>query len=120
VTTSRSASSTPPQAPPALTGKQRRFLRALAHPLKPVVQVGHAGLTGPVLAAINDALETHELIKLRLLGEEPDGEQIAQQVEAGTGAAVAQIIGKTLIVYRRRKKDPVISLPKSGKSPQGD
>ena len=46
-----------PQNPTLLTGKQRSFLRALAHPLTPVVQIGHSGLTSAVLTAI-DALMT--------------------------------------------------------------
>ena len=69
-----------------LTGKQRRFLRALAHELEPVVQIGQAGVTPGVLAEIGRALETHELVKIR--------------------------VGRTLVVYRRRKKDPKIVLPK--------
>ncbi|HEY2405685.1 MAG TPA: ribosome assembly RNA-binding protein YhbY [Polyangiaceae bacterium] len=116
MTTRSSATSTPPP----LTGKQRRHLRALAHPLKPVVQVGHAGLTAPVLSAIDGALETHELIKVRVAGEAPETDEIARRIEARTNSVVAQIIGKTLIVYRRRKKDPTISLPKASKAAQGD
>lgn len=104
--------------PAPLTGKQRSFLRALAHPLKPVVQVGHGGLTDAVLAAIDGALATHELIKVRITGqEELDVDELALEVEAGTRSSVAQVIGKTLVVYRARKKDPVIVLPKASDKP---
>jgi len=104
--------------PARLTGKQRSFLRALAHPLKPVVQIGHGGLTAAVLAAIDGALSTHELIKVRITGqEEVDVDELATEVEAGTRSTVAQVIGKTLVVYRARKKDPVIVLPKSSDKP---
>ena len=100
--------------PAPLTGKQRSFLRALAHPLKPVVQIGHGGLTDAVLTAIDGALSTHELIKVRITGqEEIDADELALEVEAGTRSSVAQVIGKTLVVYRARKKDPVIVLPKT-------
>jgi RNA-binding protein len=100
----------------ALTGKQRRFLRALAHALKPVVQVGQAGLTAPVLAAIDSALETHELIKVKVAGEsevsarESLRESVAE-IEEATRSAVAQVIGHVLVVYRPREKEPRIVLP---------
>jgi RNA-binding protein len=105
-------------APAPLTGKQRSFLRALAHPLKPVVQIGHGGLTDSVLAAIDGALSTHELIKVRITGkEDASAAELALEVETGTRSTVAQVIGKTLVVYRARKKDPVIVLPKAGAKP---
>ena len=106
-----------PPPPPALTGKQRSYLRALAHPLKPVVQIGHGGLTDAVLAAIDSALLIHELIKVRVTGnEELSASALTSEVEARTRSCVAQVIGKTLVVYRGRKKDPVIVLPKAGAS----
>jgi RNA-binding protein len=104
--------------PAPLTGKQRSFLRALAHPLKPVVQIGHGGLTDAVLAAIDGALATHELIKVRITGkEDASATELALEVETATRSSVAQVIGKTLVVYRARKKDPVIVLPKAGAKP---
>jgi RNA-binding protein len=71
-------------------------------------------LTDAVLAAIDGALSTHELIKVRITGqEELDADELALEVEAGTRSSVAQVIGKTLVIYRARKKDPVIVLPKT-------
>ncbi len=103
------------QLPTQLTGKQRSFLRALAHPLKPIVQIGHGGLTDAVLTAIDGALHTHELIKVRVTGnEELSASELALEVEKRTRSSVAQVIGKTLVVYRGRKKDPVIVLPSAG------
>jgi RNA-binding protein len=96
----------------SLTGKQRSFLRALAHPLKPVVQIGHGGLTDAVVTAIDGALQTHELIKIKLgSDEETSADELAPEIEKRTRSRVAQVIGKTLVVYRGRKKDPVIVLP---------
>ncbi|MEO7033930.1 MAG: ribosome assembly RNA-binding protein YhbY [Polyangiaceae bacterium] len=104
-----------PQNPTLLLGKQRSFLRALAHPLKPLVQIGHGGLTDAVVAAIDAALLTHELIKVRVTGsDEVSAWDLAPEVEKRTRSSVAQVIGKTLVVYRARKKDPVIVLPKAG------
>lgn len=101
--------------PIQLTGKQRRYLRALAHPLKPVVQTGHAGLTPQVLSAIDAALATHELIKVKIGGEdEVSARDLVPQVEAATGSAVAQVIGRVLVVYRPRAEDPRIVLPAAG------
>ena len=101
-----------------LSGKQRNFLRALAHPLKPVVQIGHSGLTDAVLKAIDGALQTHELIKVRVTGtDEVSAADLVLEVEKRTRAQVAQVIGKTLVLYRGRKKDPVIVLPKAGAKP---
>jgi RNA-binding protein len=107
-----------PQSPTVLTGKQRSYLRALAHPLKPVVQIGHGGLTEAVLAAIEAALSIHELIKVRVTGsEELSAAELAPAVEQRTRSSVAQVIGKTLVVYRGRKKDPTIILPQADGTP---
>lgn len=95
-----------------LTGKQRRHLRALAHDRKPIIQIGHAGLTSGVIRAIDAALFTHELIKIRVLQECPeDAATLAPAIEAATGSSVAQCIGRILLVYKRRKENPKIVLP---------
>ncbi len=96
----------------ALTSAQRRHLRALAHPLKPVVQLGRQGLTPAVLRQIDDALEQHELIKVKLAKESPaETGDVAPEIERETKGSVAQIIGHTLVVYRRRKNKPKIEFP---------
>jgi len=105
---------TPSRTKLTLTGKQRSYLRSLAHSLKPLVQIGQAGLSASVLEAIDAALGTHELIKVKVTGnEEVSAEAIGPAIEAATKAVVAQVIGKTLVVYRPRKKDPTIVLPKA-------
>jgi RNA-binding protein len=111
---------TPPRdSATSLTGKQRSFLRALAHPLKPVVQIGHGGLTDAVFTAIEGALQIHELIKVKFAGnDEASAADLAPEIEQRTRSSVAQVIGKTLVVYRRRKKDPVIVLPKAKEKPK--
>jgi RNA-binding protein len=96
-----------------LTGRQKSFLRSLAHKLKPVVQIGHQGVTESVLAAAVVALERHELIKVKVSGEgDIEVTEIAPQLEQGTHSQVAQIIGHTVVLYRRRDKDPKIVLPR--------
>ena len=95
-----------------LTGKQRRHLRALAHELKPIVQVGKGGIDDGVVAAVEQALVDHELVKIKL-GEHADVDRHEAAVElAGrTKSEVAQVLGKTLLLYRADPEDPTIRLP---------
>ena len=96
-----------------LTGKQKSHLRSLAHSLKPVVQIGHQGLTDGVLAALDVALERHELIKVKVAGDaELEPSELAPAIEKGTRSQLAQIIGHTLVLYRRRDENPKIVLPR--------
>jgi RNA-binding protein len=95
-----------------LSGKQRRHLRGLGHHLEAVVQVGKDGLTEGIVGALDVALETHELIKVRLL-ESVGGDRqgvAAGLAEAGN-AELVQVLGRTLLLYRARKKDPKIKIP---------
>ena len=94
-----------------LTGKQRRHLRALGHHLDPVVQIGKDGVSEGVIGALDIALETHELIKVKL-AETDSREEIGAALAKAGGAEVAQVLGRTLLLYRRRKKDPAIKLPR--------
>ncbi|WP_437900958.1 ribosome assembly RNA-binding protein YhbY [Sorangium sp. So ce124] len=95
-----------------LTGKQRRHLRALGHHLDPVVQLGKAGLTDGVVTAVDAALERHELVKIRLGTECPDElDDVADSLSQKLRAAVAQTLGRTILLYRRHPKEPKIKLP---------
>jgi len=92
-----------------LTPKQRQFLKGLAHPLAPVVRVGKGAVSEAVIKETKNSLEAHELIKVRIDGD--DRETLAEQLAAATGAHVAAIIGKTAILYREREEKPRIKLP---------
>ena len=86
-----------------LTPTQRRAFRAQAHHLHPVVSVAGNGLTPAVLKEIDNALQSHELIKIRVYGEDrAQREQILATVCSELGAASVQHIGKTLIVWREK------------------
>jgi RNA-binding protein len=101
----------------ALTGKQRQHLRALAHHLDPVVQVGHEGLTDAVVQQIREALEAHELIKVRVGQESPLGrDELAQELETRGVGQVAQAMGRIVVVWRRRAKKPKVDLAMKSKS----
>lgn len=94
-----------------LKGKQIRFLRGLGHHLQPVVMIGKEELSEQVITATEQALDKHELIKVKLQeGCMLDRKETAAELARLTGAAVAQILGRTFLLYRRGKK-PEIMLP---------
>ena len=81
-------------------------LRARAHHLNPVVMVGQHGLTEAVIRETETALRAHELIKVRVLGDERDERLlIGDELCAATGAQLVQHIGKLLVLYRERSDD---------------
>ena len=85
-----------------LEGYQRRHLRGLAHDLKPVVQVGKAGLTPAVFAATDEALDRHELIKVRLLGTKAEKREMVSALEGELGCAEVGLIGHIVTLYRQQ------------------
>jgi RNA-binding protein len=98
--------------PEKLTGKQARHLRALGHHLDPIVQLGKQGLTDGARDAVRAALLQHELVKVRLGTECPDAlEAIADRLGPELEAQVAQLLGRTILLYRRHPKTPKIQLP---------
>jgi RNA-binding protein len=106
----------PPAAdrPPApeLSERQRRHLRGLAHPLKPVVRLGSAGLTEAVAREAARALADHELIKVRA----PGGDREAREALFGalavrTGSALVHRIGNVAVLYRPHPQLPRILIP---------
>lgn len=99
-----------------LKGKQKQFLRGLGHHLEPVVYVGREGLTESLTQSTKDALKTRELIKIKL-GQNCDvpKKEAATRLAELTGAALVQLIGKTILLYlpnKDLKPDQRISLPK--------
>ncbi|HEX2880037.1 MAG TPA: ribosome assembly RNA-binding protein YhbY [Polyangiaceae bacterium] len=94
-----------------LTSKQRANLRARAHELHPVVQLGHQGWTEAVLNQIDAALTAHELIKIKLGKECPLGtDEVAHEIEQGAKAHVVQRIGHVVVAFRRNPEKPKIGL----------
>lgn len=95
---------------PELRGFQKRWLRAQAHALRPVVQVGEGGVSEGVVAALEQALRDHELVKVRLL-QPPDKRAAAARLAEATGAEVCGIVGHTVILYRPDPEAPKVALP---------
>jgi RNA-binding protein len=96
-----------------LTAKQRAHLRSLAHRLKPILHVGKEGVTDTVLESVSTGFNTRELMKVKVLEAAPEsardiGETIASEF---SDIAVVQVIGRTLVLYRRHPEKPEITLP---------
>ena len=86
-----------------LTPIQRRALRAAAHSLNPVVAIAQQGLSPTVLAEIDRSLAAHELIKIRVYGEERDlREALLKEVCETLNAAPVQHIGNILVIWRKK------------------
>jgi len=96
-----------------LTGKQKRYLRALAHPLTPIFQVGKGGVNANLIKQVDDALEARELIKLNMLKNCPqDKDEVARQLSEATGAELVQVIGNVIVLYRESREKKRIELPR--------
>lgn len=97
----------------ALTKTQKTFLRGLAHPLRPIVMIGHKGVTENVLNELDMALSHHELVKVKLSAADHDDRdaQIAALVVASS-AEIVQTIGHVLCLYRRNPDEPKLALPR--------
>lgn len=96
-----------------LSTKQRAHLKSLAHPLKPLLQIGKEGVTPAVAQTLGDAFRTRELLKVKVLESAPED---ADATGAELAAAVAdshlvQVIGRTVVLYRRNPEQPDIRLP---------
>jgi RNA-binding protein len=96
-----------------LTGSDRRHLRSLAHALDPVVQIGAAGVTPGVIAALERALSDHELVKVRISRDRDERRMIADGLGEQTRSAVAGLIGHVAVLYRpaREPERRRIALP---------
>ncbi|HMB68261.1 MAG TPA: ribosome assembly RNA-binding protein YhbY [bacterium] len=96
----------------ALGGKQRRFLRGMAHGLDPVVMLGREGATDAVLEAIARELKARELIKVRLPElEGAERKAAAADLAESAGAELVQVLGRVVVLYREKDEEPRIQLP---------
>lgn len=94
-----------------LTSRQTHMLRSLAHHLDPVVHVGGAGVSDAVVDKTDKELEIHELVKVRVEADREGVREAGGLLASGTRSEIAQIIGKIVVLYRRRSKKPTIRLP---------
>ena len=97
-----------------LTTRQRAHLKSLAHPLKPLFQVGRDGVSNALAATLETAFGTRELLKVKVLEAAPaSARDTAGEIEAGVADVnVVQKIGRTIVLYRRHPEKPEIRLPR--------
>src|SRR5215216_4496428 len=101
-----------------LNTKQRQYLKGLAHSLKPMLQIGKEGVTETMLRSIDSALNSRELLKLKVLDAAPEGADESGQAIASSleGVELVQVIGKTIVLYRPHPEKPKIKLPTKDKA----
>ena len=83
-----------------MNAANKKKLRAEAHSLKPVVMIGQSGLTTGVLAELDQALNIHELLKVRIRAERDERKLITEKICADSGAELIQSIGQIAVIYR--------------------
>jgi RNA-binding protein len=96
-----------------LTTSQLRHLRGLTHHISPVVMVAGKGLSDTVMAEIEQALDHHELIKVKLRGDRKTRAAWAEEIGRATGAATVHTIGQVACFYRPNPERRVVELPRS-------
>lgn len=95
-----------------LTGKQRSYLRGEANNLDPYVHIGKEGLNDSIYEKIDEVLDDHELVKIRVLDNSlEDIKEVAHNVCETMGADLVQVIGNVFIIYRKNMEEPVYNLP---------
>ena len=88
-----------------LTGKQKSFLKAQAHDMQPIVQVGKSLVTETVIDTVVKALEARELIKISVLQNcNAEPKEVADMLAEHTDAQVVQVIGRVIVLYRKSSK----------------
>lgn len=87
---------------PNLTNTQRDYLRRQAHTLKPVVQIGKMGLTENAQMTVDQALQAHELIKIKFHGWADEKRQLTETLVAATDSVMISLIGNIATLYRRQ------------------
>jgi len=103
----------------ALSGRAARYLRGLGHSLDPVVAIGKNGVTDALVKQAAGALLQHELIKVRVMSEAPvDRVDVASELAEKTESALAQVLGRTFLLYKRHPEKPRIQLPRAPKKPK--
>lgn len=97
-----------------LASNQRKFLEAMANQMDPIVRVGKNGLEAKIISSISEALNSHELVKIKILDSSPnDADEVAEEAIKATKAILVRIIGRVIILYKPFEDKPKkIELPK--------
>lgn len=94
-----------------LTPTQRRYLKQLSHPLKPLMQMGKDGPTPAFMSQMVEQLNAHELIKIRILGNCLSGMDDIKTALEGSGVTLVQKVGHVMTVLKQKEEDSILSLP---------
>ncbi|OPH58644.1 RNA-binding protein [Paenibacillus ferrarius] len=96
-----------------LTGKQKRYLRSMAHHVDPIFQVGKGGVNDHLIRHIQEALEVRELIKITVLNNSgEDRNEVGAELAEQSGAELVQVIGKIVVLYKESRDKKKIELPR--------
>jgi RNA-binding protein len=95
-----------------LTGKQKRYLRSLAHHVDPIFQVGKGGVNDHLVRHIEEAIETRELLKITVLNNSgEDRNEAGAELAEKSGCELVQVIGKVVVLYKESRDHKKIELP---------
>lgn len=96
-----------------MTSKERAYLRSLANGIDAIFQIGKGGISDNLIAQLSDALEARELIKISVLETAPaNAKALGNEIAEATNSILVQTVGNKITLYRARKKDSKIVLPK--------
>ncbi len=96
-----------------MTSKQRAYLRGLANSIDAIFQIGKGGIFDNLISQLSDALEARELIKISVLETAPaNAKLLGNEIANSTNSILVQTVGNKITLYRARKKDSKIVLPK--------
>lgn len=88
-----------------LKGADRKYLRSLAHELKPLVQVGKSGITDGLIASLSEVLDQHELVKVRFLEFKDEKKTLAVEIAKRANCEQVGMIGHIAIFYREQEDE---------------
>lgn len=95
-----------------MKGKQRSFLKKMAHSLRPLIQLGKSGISNSFIQGLDKILEDHELVKITVLdGYTGDIKEAADEICSRSDAEYIQQIGKKITIYRQSRTNPMIEIP---------
>ena len=96
-----------------LTNNQKKYLRSMAHDLKPFVMIGQHGLSDSVVNELESTLLKHELLKIKLrVSDRKEKQQIVDKIILLSKAVLVQVIGGVLVIYSPFEDNPNIILPR--------
>ena len=96
-----------------MTSKERAYLRGLANTIDAIFQVGKGGISDVLLEQLNNAIEARELVKISVLETAPgSAKELAEEIAQGTNSIVVQTVGNKITLFRQKKKNSKIELPK--------